>query len=205
MPGTCSIRPAGVTRLAITSVLVLRSVSAWALPRASAIASAKLANSTVNQSQSEICTPKPTLPAPVAMSRIDEHRRQRGADLDDEHHRVLQQRDRVQLRRTSRRSPRATISGSNSGRDRASFFGSSDVGSLSSSELGGVGVGVVIAMISSLKAWPGRTACPSCIRKCSTIGAERQRREERQRADDDDRADQQPDEQAAVRRECAAA
>ena len=45
-------------RLASTSVLVLRSVSACALPRASAIASAKFANSTVNQSQSEIWTPK---------------------------------------------------------------------------------------------------------------------------------------------------
>ena len=36
-------------------VCVARSVSACALPRASAIASAKLANSTVNQSQSVIC------------------------------------------------------------------------------------------------------------------------------------------------------
>ena len=42
------------------SVLVLRSVSACALPRASAIASAKLANSTVNHSQSAIWMPKPT-------------------------------------------------------------------------------------------------------------------------------------------------
>ena len=37
--------------LARVSVLVLRRVSAWALPRPSAIAVAKLANSTVNQSQ----------------------------------------------------------------------------------------------------------------------------------------------------------
>ena len=37
--------------LARVSVLVLRSVSAWALPRPSAMAVAKLANSTVNQSQ----------------------------------------------------------------------------------------------------------------------------------------------------------
>ena len=43
-----------VAALAMESVLVLRRVSACALPRASAIASAKLANSTVNQSQSAI-------------------------------------------------------------------------------------------------------------------------------------------------------
>ena len=40
-------------------VRVLRSASAWALPRPSAIASAKLAKSTVNQSQRAIWRPKP--------------------------------------------------------------------------------------------------------------------------------------------------
>ena len=48
-------RPAAIapstSTLASVSVFVLRSVSACALPRPSAIASAKLANSTVNQSQ----------------------------------------------------------------------------------------------------------------------------------------------------------
>ena len=44
-------RAVGMATLASVSVFVLRSVSAWALPRPSAIASAKLANSTVNQSQ----------------------------------------------------------------------------------------------------------------------------------------------------------
>ncbi len=39
-------------RLAMVSARVLRSVAAWALPRPSAIASAKLANSTVNQRNS---------------------------------------------------------------------------------------------------------------------------------------------------------
>ena len=51
-------RPAG-SRFAVTSVFVRRSESACALPRASAIASAKLANSTVNQSQTAIWMPKP--------------------------------------------------------------------------------------------------------------------------------------------------
>ena len=40
-------------------VRVLRSALAWALPRPSATASAKLANSTVNQSQRAICRVKP--------------------------------------------------------------------------------------------------------------------------------------------------
>src|SRR6266480_2312105 len=46
---------AACRRLALVSVRVRRSASAWALPRPSATASAKLANSTVNQSQTVIC------------------------------------------------------------------------------------------------------------------------------------------------------
>ena len=42
-----------------------RSVSACALPRPSAIASAKLAKSTVSQSQNVICSSKPRSPPPV--------------------------------------------------------------------------------------------------------------------------------------------
>ena len=44
--------PSTQPRAALVSLRILRSVSAWALPRPSAIASAKLAKSTVNQSQS---------------------------------------------------------------------------------------------------------------------------------------------------------
>ena len=54
--GTCSTSPSTST-FAIVSVFILRSVSACALPRPSAIASAKLAKSTVNQSQQR---PAPT-------------------------------------------------------------------------------------------------------------------------------------------------
>ena len=57
------------TRLARVSVRVLRSVSACALPRPSATASAKLANSTVNQSQITIWSSNAMLRAPVTMSR----------------------------------------------------------------------------------------------------------------------------------------
>lgn len=55
-------------RLASVSVRALRRLSAWARPRPSAIASAKLAKSTVNQSQAVIWPVKRTGP-PVTRSR----------------------------------------------------------------------------------------------------------------------------------------
>ena len=66
--GTVSMRSADVSRLATVSVLVFRSVSACALPRPSAIASAKFANSTVNHSQKATCPVKSGRPVPVASS-----------------------------------------------------------------------------------------------------------------------------------------
>ncbi len=53
--GICSVEPSLERRRAMVSDRALRRVSAWALPRPSAMASAKFANSTVNQSQSVIC------------------------------------------------------------------------------------------------------------------------------------------------------
>src|SRR5262245_47375038 len=53
----------------MVSVFALRNVSACALPRPSAIASAKLAKSTVNQSHRVICSAKP-MGAPCAMLRM---------------------------------------------------------------------------------------------------------------------------------------
>src|SRR6202158_586095 len=53
--GIFSIRPLSSGRLASVSERALRSVSACALPRPSAIASAKFANSTVNHSHNVIC------------------------------------------------------------------------------------------------------------------------------------------------------
>ena len=52
LEGTCSMRPSGSRRLAIVSLRVLRNDAAWALPRPSAIASAKFAKSTVAQRKS---------------------------------------------------------------------------------------------------------------------------------------------------------
>ncbi len=71
VPGTSSksFELAAASRLACVSVRWRRSESAWALPRPSATASAKLANSTVNHSQRMIWKVKPRLPPPVARSR----------------------------------------------------------------------------------------------------------------------------------------
>ena len=57
-----------VRRLATVVVRALRSVSACALPRPSAIASAKLAKTTVNQSQSETARMKPAGASPLPTS-----------------------------------------------------------------------------------------------------------------------------------------
>jgi hypothetical protein len=48
--GTALVVPSSPRRLAMVAVRAWRSVAAWALPRPSATASAKLANSTVNHS-----------------------------------------------------------------------------------------------------------------------------------------------------------
>ena len=68
--GTVSIVPFASKRRASVSDLALRSVSACALPRPSAMASAKFANSTVNQSQSVICRLKPKLCFPRNNSTV---------------------------------------------------------------------------------------------------------------------------------------
>src|SRR3954471_9666584 len=70
VPGTnLKVRSEPVSSLAWLSVRVLRSDSACALPRPSATASAKLANSTVNQSQTMIWKVKPRFSPPVRRSR----------------------------------------------------------------------------------------------------------------------------------------
>ena len=84
-------------RFAVVSVRALRSVSACALPRPSAIASAKLANSTVSHSQNVICSSKPRPGRRADGVEREPDRRQDAADLDDEHDRVLRHRPRVQL------------------------------------------------------------------------------------------------------------
>ena len=55
------LRPVAVLTRATVSERVLRRVSAWALPRPSAMASAKLAKSTVNHSQAPTRAAKPSV------------------------------------------------------------------------------------------------------------------------------------------------
>ena len=66
--GTVSVLPPASRRFAVVSVRALRSVSACAFPRPSAIASAKLANRTVSHSQKVICSSKPRPGRPRAAS-----------------------------------------------------------------------------------------------------------------------------------------
>ena len=68
--GTTSTDPSARRRCAVVSARALRSVSAWALPRPSAMASAKFAKTTVNQSHRVICKPNPNPPAWCRLSRM---------------------------------------------------------------------------------------------------------------------------------------
>ena len=72
-----------------SSACMPRSAAACALLRPSASASAKLANSTVNHSQSATARMKPAGASPWPRERLDpQHGREDAADVDDEHHRV---------------------------------------------------------------------------------------------------------------------
>ena len=80
------------SRRAVVSWRILRSAAACALPRPSAIASAKLAKSTVNQSQSVTAAVNQTGACAGGVVHDVAHQQARGqqrADLDHEHDRVL--------------------------------------------------------------------------------------------------------------------
>ena len=101
------VEPSGRRTRATVSARVLRSVSACALPRPSATASAKFANSTVNHSHAET-SPANTLSDDVAERQLleEQDRREDAADLDDEHHRVARHLARVELHeRVADRAP----------------------------------------------------------------------------------------------------
>ena len=112
----------------MTSVLVLRRASAWALPRASAMASAKFANRTVNQSHKEIWTWKPMPPPPVNRSRIKKIVVIAAPASTTNITGFFSKVTGFSFAKDAAVA-RLTISGSNSGRDRTSFLGRSDVGS----------------------------------------------------------------------------
>ncbi len=98
---TSSRVPSARRRWAVVSERVLRRVAAWARPRASATASAYVANRTVNHSQIAIWigNPRPPGAGRLGAGHVgdrDERHEDRG-DLDDEHDRVLDQQARVEL------------------------------------------------------------------------------------------------------------
>ena len=97
--GTSSRPPVSVRRKAIVVVRVARSAFACALPRPSATASAKFANSTVSQSQTAIVpvnqSGSESLAPKRSRKKID--RRDDAAQLDDEDDRVADERPRVEL------------------------------------------------------------------------------------------------------------
>ena len=74
------------------------SASAWALPRPSAIASAKLANSTVNHSQAEMLKMNCGDSLASWTAGVDAQAgRQDAADEHGEHHRIAQLVPRIEL------------------------------------------------------------------------------------------------------------
>ncbi len=95
---TFASRFASASFFAGVSLRACRSVSACAFPRPSAIASAKLAKSTVNHSQSETAKMKPAEASPCPPSAWTKSAVVKDApDLDDEHDRVLELMARVEL------------------------------------------------------------------------------------------------------------
>ena len=95
-PGRGSSTSPGPSRRAIVVVRVLRRLSAWALPRPSASASAKFANSTVSHSQIAIWSSNATAwPCDDVDGELagDEHR----DDPDREDHGVAEERAGIEL------------------------------------------------------------------------------------------------------------
>ncbi len=147
----------------------LRSASACALPRPSAIASAKFANSTVNQSQSDTARMNPARRLAVAAERLDpEHRREDAADLDDEHHRVAP----LVLRASS--FTNASTSARADDRSRRTACAAMSARSPGACERRGC-------------SWRFAHVVPD-QREVLDDRAQGERRDERERADDDDRA-----------------
>ena len=91
---------------AIRSVRARRIASACALPRPSAIASAKLANSSVNHSHADDAEDEPR-PAPrrVRPAPDAQHGGEDAADQDHEHHRVPDLLARIELEERIQRRP----------------------------------------------------------------------------------------------------
>ena len=93
VPGTCSsVLPSLDSRRATVSVLALRRVSACALPRPSATASARLAKTTVSHSQAVIAQPNQSPGSLTARTVVSTE-----PTSDHEHHGGLDHHPRVEL------------------------------------------------------------------------------------------------------------
>src|ERR1035441_10074907 len=185
--GTASSVPLR-SRRAVVSVLVLRNVSAWALPRPSAMASAKLANSTVNHSHKAIWKVNPAKPAPLAISRTVKMVVMTAPTSTTNITGFFIMARGFSLTNESL-TARLTIGGSNSGRARDPLLGMIDV--TSSDGLDGVGATVAIISLAPKLALNHQEMFHD--------RTERKRGEVRQRAHNQHDADQQGHEQRPVR------
>src|SRR5262245_9504273 len=204
---TGSIRPLSVTRFAVVSVFVFRSDSAWALPRASAIASANVAKRTVNQSQRSICSSKLMLPMPLITSRIRNSSTSAAPTSTTKMTGFFISVTGFSLR-TESLSARRRISGSSSGRARTSFFGIKLDSSTGDGLIGGGDGGCIVAVAMAVstperKRHNHREELVLVHQEVLDDWRKGERGEERQRADDDDGRHEEPDEQGSVRRQRA--
>src|SRR5262245_47202575 len=177
------VRPGPVSSLAWVSVRWRRNDAACALPRPSATASAKLANSTVNHSHSTIWNSKPICSPPVKRSRIR----------------------MIVVRMVTTSSTNITgffIRLRGSSLTKAEPIAGSTILGSNSADTGmrlrifGVSIGACSGSIRCEQRARGH-------REMLDDGTERERGEEREAADDDDHAHHQADEQGAGGREGA--
>src|SRR5579872_1909906 len=191
--GTCSVLPPLITRLATASVLVLRSASACALPRASAIASAKFANRTVNHSHSAIWMEKPTPAAPLKISRARKTVVRAAPTSTTNITGFVANVSGFSLISESL-AARLTMAGSNSGRARTSRFGIKDIESPVAT--GGCNV-VAISLTPDGERKRGEEPA-FAQQEVLDDRPQREGRKERQRSDNHNGANQQTGKQRAV-------
>src|SRR4051812_41627310 len=173
-------------RFPTASVFVLRSVSACAFPRASAIASAKLAKSTVNQSQRAIWDSKPRCLRPRAKSRTRKAVTRAAPTSTTKMTGFFARVFGLSLTKDSRVA-RLTISRSNRGRARLNLGGRSELGP---GELGGAALGVGISTTVAMILAPDvhhheREEPPVLHEEVLSDGTQREGREEGQCPDQD--------------------
>src|SRR5579875_3520793 len=195
---TISIFSPRLIRLARVSVLVFRKASACAFPRASAMASAKFANRTVNHNHREIWRLKPKSGPPAKAFRI-RNSVVMAAPTSTTNMTGFFARIRGFSLRKESFSARRMISRSNSGLARISFLGISEVESSETAGWPGV-AGLTRVDIGSTPDWEQQHRKQFSLphQKVLDNGAEGKRREKGERADDNHDAHEQAHKKAAV-------